>query len=81
MASPGTLLPGHAWDHQCPGEQQREVWFTGAGKTGDSFTYHVDKATANWVLILADRTTLGTSNFPAYPAGDLPAVPSRPPTP
>jgi hypothetical protein len=45
------------------------VWFTGAGKTSDSFTFHVDKATANQVLILADTDYTGTSNFPAYPAG------------
>ena len=46
------------------------VWFTGAGKTSDSFTFHVDKATANDVLILADTDYTGTSNFPAYTGGD-----------
>src|SRR5215207_4855957 len=47
-----------------------KVWFTGAGRTSDSFTFHVDKATANEVLILADTDYTGTSNFPAYTGGD-----------
>ena len=47
-----------------------KVWFTGAGETSDSFTFHVDKATANDVLILADTDYTGTSNFPAYTGGD-----------
>jgi Zinc carboxypeptidase len=47
-----------------------KVWFTGADETSDSFTFHVDKATANDVLILADTDYTGTSNFPAYTAGD-----------
>ena len=47
-----------------------KVWFTGAGKTSNSFTFHVDKATANDVLILADTDYTGTSNFPAYAGGD-----------
>ena len=46
------------------------VWFTGAGKTSDSFTFHVDKTNANQVLILADTDYTGPSNFPAYTAGD-----------
>ena len=46
------------------------VWFTGAGKTSDSFTFHVDKTTANDVLILADTDYTGPSNFPAYTGGD-----------
>jgi hypothetical protein len=46
-----------------------KVWFTGAGKTSDSFTFHVDQASADDVLILADTDYTGTSNFPAYPAG------------
>ena len=46
-----------------------KVWFTGAGKTSDSLTFHVDKANANDVLILADTDYTGTSNFPAYPGG------------
>jgi Zinc carboxypeptidase len=45
------------------------VWFTGANKTSDAWTFHVDKETANDVLILADTDYTGTSNFPAYPAG------------
>jgi hypothetical protein len=47
-----------------------KVWFTGAGKTSDSFTFHVDEATASDVLILADTDYTGTSNFPAYTADD-----------
>ena len=47
-----------------------KVWFTGADETSDSFTFHVDKATANDVLILADTDYTGTSNFPAYSAED-----------
>ena len=46
------------------------VWFTGAGKTSDSFTFHVDKTTANDVLILADTDYTGPSTFPAYTGGD-----------
>ena len=45
------------------------VWFTGAGKTSDAWTFHVDETQANDVLILADTDYTGTSNFPAYPAG------------
>jgi Zinc carboxypeptidase/Immune inhibitor A-like, MAM domain len=47
-----------------------KVWFTGAGKTSDSFTFHVDKTNANDVLILADTDYSGPSNFPAYTAAD-----------
>jgi hypothetical protein len=47
-----------------------KVWFTGAGKTSDSFTFHVDKTNANNVLILADTDYTGPSNFPAYTADD-----------
>jgi Zinc carboxypeptidase len=47
-----------------------KVWFTGAGKTSDSFTFHVDKTSANDVLILADTDYTGPSNFPPYTAGD-----------
>ena len=47
-----------------------KVWFTGAGKTSDSFTFHVDKTDANQVLILADTDYTGPSNFPAYTAAD-----------
>ncbi len=47
-----------------------KVWFTGAGKTSDSFTFHVDKTNANEVLILADTDYTGPSNFPPYTAGD-----------
>jgi len=47
-----------------------EVWFTGAGKTSDSFTFHVEHTNANEVLILADTDYTGTSNFPAYTPGD-----------
>jgi hypothetical protein len=43
-----------------------EVWFSGAGETSPSFTFHVASATANDVLILADTDYTGTSNFPAY---------------
>jgi Zinc carboxypeptidase len=53
-----------------PENSDVKVWFTGAGKTSDSFTFHVDKATANDVLILADTDYTGTSNFPAYTAED-----------
>jgi hypothetical protein len=53
-----------------PEKSNVKVWFTGAGKTSDSFTFHVDKATANDVLILADTDYTGTSNFPAYTGGD-----------
>jgi hypothetical protein len=53
-----------------PANSNVKVWFTGAGKTSDSFTFHVDKATANDVLILADTDYTGTSNFPAYAGGD-----------
>jgi len=53
-----------------PENSNVKVWFTGAGKTSDSFTFHVDKATANDVLILADTDYTGTSNFPAYTGGD-----------
>jgi hypothetical protein len=47
-----------------------KVWFTGAGKTSDSFTYHVDHTNAADVLILADTDYTGPSNFPAYTPGD-----------
>jgi Uncharacterized protein conserved in bacteria len=47
-----------------------KVWFTGAGKTSDSFTFHVDETKANQVLILADTDYTGPSNFPAYTADD-----------
>jgi hypothetical protein len=47
-----------------------KIWFTGAGKTSNSFTFHVDKATANDVLILADTDYTGPSNFPAYTPDD-----------
>jgi hypothetical protein len=47
-----------------------KVWFTGAGKTSNSFTFHVDETNANQVLILADTDYTGPSNFPAYTAGD-----------
>jgi hypothetical protein len=47
-----------------------KVWFTGVGKTSDSFTFHVDKTNANQVLILADTDYTGPSNFPPYTAGD-----------
>jgi hypothetical protein len=46
------------------------VWFTGAGKTSDPFTFHVDHTNAADVLILADTDYTGTSNFPGYTAGD-----------
>jgi len=46
-----------------------KVWFTGAGKTSDAWTFHVDQTNANDVLILADTDYTGTSNFPAYPGG------------
>jgi Zinc carboxypeptidase len=46
------------------------VWFEGAGQTSDSFTFHVEKATANEVLILADTDYTGPSNFPPYTPAD-----------
>jgi hypothetical protein len=59
------------------------VWFTGAGKTSESFTFHVDKVNAADVLILADSDYTGTSNFPAYPAGTTspPSLSTYTPTP
>jgi hypothetical protein len=47
-----------------------KVWFTGAGKTSNSFTFHVDETNANQVLILADTDYTGPSNFPPYAVGD-----------
>jgi len=47
-----------------------KVWFTGAGKTSDSFTFHVEQTEAAEVLILADTDYTGPSNFPAYAGGD-----------
>jgi Zinc carboxypeptidase/Immune inhibitor A-like, MAM domain len=47
-----------------------QVWFTGAGKTSPSFTFHVEKSEASQVLILADTDYTGPSNFPAYVAAD-----------
>jgi hypothetical protein len=47
-----------------------EVWFTGAGETSDSFTFHVEHTNANDVLILADTDYTGPSNFPAYTGDD-----------
>jgi Zinc carboxypeptidase len=61
------IVRGHVLD--APQGSDVEVWFTGAGKTSDPFTFHVEKANANRVLILADTDYTGTSNFPAYPAG------------
>jgi hypothetical protein len=61
------VVGGHVLD--APEDSDVEVWFTGAGKTSDSWTFHVDQAEASQVLILADTDYTGTSNFPAYPAG------------
>ena len=61
------VVRGHVLD--APQDSNVKVWFTGAGKTSDAWTFHVDKETANDVLILADTDYTGTSNFPAYPAG------------
>ena len=61
------IVGGHVLD--APQGSNVKVWFTGAGKTSDSFTFHVDQASADDVLILADTDYTGTSNFPAYPAG------------
>ena len=49
-----------------PAGSDVEVWFAGAGQTSPSFTFHVEKAEANQVLILADTDYTGPSNFPAY---------------
>jgi hypothetical protein len=61
------IVGGHVLN--APQGSNVKVWFTGAGKTSDSFTFHVDQASADDVLILADTDYTGTSNFPAYPAG------------
>jgi Zinc carboxypeptidase len=53
-----------------PAGSDVEVWFSGADITSPSFTFHVEKATANDVLILADTDYTGTSNFPAYTPAD-----------
>ena len=58
------VVRGHVLD--APENSDVTVWFTGAGKTSDAWTFHVDQATANDVLILADTDYTGTSNFPAY---------------
>lgn len=47
-----------------------KVWYTGGGQTSDPFTFSVEKANAADVLILADTDYTGSSNFPAYTAGD-----------
>ena len=41
-----------------------EVWFTGAGETSDSFTFHVDEGDANDVLILAETDYTGHVELP-----------------
>jgi Zinc carboxypeptidase len=46
------------------------VWFEGAGQTSDSFTFHVEQANADEVLVLADTDYTGPSNFPAYAPAD-----------
>ena len=51
-----------------------EVWFTGAGETSDSFTFHVEHTNANDVLILADTDYTGPSNFPAYTGSNPPSL-------
>jgi len=56
-----------------PEDSDVQVWFTGAGKTSPSFSFHVVKAEANEVLILADTDYTGTSNVPGYvPANGTP---------
>ncbi len=62
------VMRGHVTG--APAGSDVKVWFTGAGKTSPSFTYHVEEATAADVLILADTDYTGPSNFPAYTAGD-----------
>ena len=62
------VMRGHVMD--APAGSDVEVWFTGAGKTSDSFTFHVEKESAADVLILADTDYTGTSNFPGYTAAD-----------
>ena len=65
----GHLLPDHAWDgHGCSGEQQREGLVHGSRQHERLVQFHVDKATANDVLILAD-TDYTARRTPAYPAG------------
>jgi Zinc carboxypeptidase len=61
------VVQGHVLD--APEGSDVTVWFTGAGKTSDAWTFHVDQTNANAVLILADTDYTGTSNFPAYPVG------------
>jgi hypothetical protein len=51
-----------------------EVWFTGAGETSDSFTFHVEHTNASDVLILADTDYTGPSNFPAYTGSNPPSL-------
>jgi len=51
-----------------------EVWYTGAGETSDSFTFHVEHTNANDVLILADTDYTGPSNFPAYSGSNPPSL-------
>ena len=60
-------VQGHVLN--APANSDVKVWFTGAGKTSDAWTFHVDQANAEDVLILADTDYTGTSNGPAYPAG------------
>ena len=62
------VMRGHVTD--APAGSDVEVWFTGAGKTSDSFTFHVEEGSAADVLILADTDYTGTSNFPGYTAAD-----------
>jgi hypothetical protein len=66
------VVQGHVLD--APEDSDVTVWFTGAGETSDSWTFHVDRADANDVLILADTDYTGTSNFPAYSGPNPPSL-------
>jgi hypothetical protein len=48
-----------------------KVWFTGGGETSGSFTYHVESASGNRVLILAAEDYKGASQL--HPPGTGPA--------
>ena len=61
------IMQGHVTG--APAGADVKVWFTGAKKTSDAFTFHVAHEHANEVLILADTDYTGTSNFPAYAPG------------
>jgi hypothetical protein len=49
-----------------------EVWFTGAGKKSDSFTFEVVEDDPAQVLVLAAEDYTGPTNVPAYPSASGP---------